>query len=154
MAFKRKCGQCALPGLRGEACPVFNKKMNIEDLACPLFTREIVTCTYCGSPIIPASEAILCASSNGGYRVVCDNCRTLIGTCRTCIAAQTCAFESHPSPNKYIMETVRQGNVLIQKQVQNPEICRETCTESCKCFSPEKGCLRQNNYCGNWEEKE
>lgn len=150
MAFK-KCGRCALPGLNNETCPVFNRRMRPEEDGCPMFTREVLTCHYCGQPIIPSETAIFTEKEEGTYVTVCDNCRLALGTCKTCDKGRSCAFEQHPSPNKYITQTVRQGNMIVQQQVRNPEICRETCTESCGCFSVEKGCLRQNNCCDNYK---
>lgn len=155
MAFERKCGQCALPSLKNGICPVFNQVPNLTHAACPMFEREIICCGVCNSAIIPSKSAIIMDNST---TYICDNCRLALSSCIGCKNGQSCAFENDPRPDKYIPKSIRQGNTIIQTQIPNPEIIRETCQKDCKCFSQENGCLRQNNCCGNyqliWEEKE
>lgn len=157
MAFKRKCGQCVLPSLNRGICPFFQEQRGEYSEACIRFKSEINYCEICGRPIIAGGIFEQDASNN--WHFICDNCQAQCkGTCNACRNGQRCLFNEHPSPNKFIMETVRQGNMVVQKQVQSPDIVRETCQKDCKCFSQENGCLRQNNCCSNyqllWEEKE
>lgn len=146
MAFKRKCGQCALPSLKNGICPVFNQVPNLTQTACPMFEREIIRCGVCNSAIIPSESAIIMDSPT---IYICDNCRLALSSCAGCKNGQSCAFENDPRPDKYIMQTIRQGGAILQTQVRNPEAIRDTCQNGCKCFSEEFGCLREMNYCGN-----
>jgi hypothetical protein len=49
------------------------------------------------------------------------------------------------------MKEIRQGNMIAQQQVQNPERIRQTCQKGCKCWDEEFGCLKSNGCCGNWK---
>lgn len=149
MGSNRNCGRCALPGLNGGVCPVFQKPMEWNEPGCPIFAEELTICETCGSPIIPVEHAIYKADSKGDYHLLCSKCIAALRTCAGCENAKSCAFENDPRPDKYIMETVRQGNAILQTQQKNNKIVRDTCAKGCKCFSEEFGCLRENNCCGN-----
>lgn len=149
MGSKRNCGRCALPGLNGGKCPIFQKSMEWDESGCPIFAEELTTCETCGSPILPVENAIYKADSEGDYHLLCNKCIAALKTCAGCENAKSCAFENDPRPDKYVMETVRQGNAILQTQQKNNKIVRDTCAKGCKCFSEEFGCLRENNCCGN-----
>lgn len=149
------CGQCAWRGINRGICPFFQEKREAEDKICPKFKVELEICEICGRPI--SMGGILTQDSSGTWHIICNDCYArYMKTCTSCRNGQRCLFEEHPSPNKIIMETFRQGNMQIQKQVRNKEIERDTCLKSCPCFSQENGCLREINYCNNyklpWEE--
>lgn len=149
MGSKRKCGRCVLPGLNGGKCPIFQKSIKWDEPGCPMFAEELTTCETCGSPLLPVENAIYKADSKDDYHLLCDKCIAALKTCVGCENAKSCAFENDPRPDKYVMETIRQGNAILQKQQKNDKIVRDTCAKGCKCFSEEFGCLREINYCGN-----
>jgi hypothetical protein len=49
------------------------------------------------------------------------------------------------------MREVRREGMIMQVQVPNPEKIEKYCNESCPCFNPEFGCLKQNGTCGHYE---
>ena len=84
---------------------------------------------------------------------ICDHCMAASGTCAFCVQSTQCEFESNPSPlPKQVQKTIRQGNMVIQTVVQNPERIDITCRKLCKCFSEDLGCLKQFGCCGNQED--
>ena len=148
MAFKRKCGQCALPSLKNGICPVFNQVPNLTHAACPMFEREIIRCGVCNSAIIPSESAIIMDNST---TYICDNCRLALSSCVGCKNGQSCAFENDPSPTpKYIQRQFQQGNQIIITTVKNETRVIECCEGKCPCFDSEgKYCRRENNWCKN-----
>lgn len=87
------------------------------------------------------------------YRIYHFTCAKALNTCSTCALAQTCEFHNNPDPMpKVVMQTSRQGNMVMQQQVQNPARVEKFC-HSCSCFDSENGCLKQFNCCGNWNER-
>ena len=70
-----------------------------------------------------------------------------------CKEAHICDFETNSSSlPKQVQQTSRQGNMVMQTVVKNPERIRITCEKGCKCWSDEFGCLKQNGICSNYEE--
>lgn len=109
-----------------------------------------VKCAYCGRPL--PQGAIIC--TDPFVYAMCTQCHSHAGTCVLCIEANTCPFETDnncPLP-KQVQKTIRQGNNVIQAVVQNPDRIRETCQKSCKCWSDDFGCLKQNGTCGQYKE--
>lgn len=118
---------------------------------------ETLTCQMCGRPCF--KDAIISAKEVEGpntlpfYYIMCRTCHSQCGTCAMCINRSDCLFETDPSPlPKQVQKTIRQGNMVMQTIVQNPDRIRETCQKSCKCWSDEFGCLKQSGTCGNYEE--
>lgn len=114
-------------------------------------------CSLCGRPCL--KDAIISAKevegpdSNPAYYIICPNCFTQVNTCNLCTYRGECDFETNPSPlPKQIQQTIRQGQMVMQTIVKNPDRIRETCQKSCKCWSDEFGCLKQNGTCGNYKE--
>lgn len=149
MGFNKSCGQCAWPGLNKGICPFFQEPRGGDMEACPRFATEIRYCEICGRPILRTQDSVLIEDSRGEYRTICNQCGVALKTCAGCQNGRSCAFENDPRPDKIILKTIRQGNAILQKQVRNPEIIRDTCAKGCKCFSEEFGCLREINCCGN-----
>lgn len=116
---------------------------------------EDLTCMYCGNPC--PNDAILSANPTKGaepaWLVMCQRCFSFTKTCALCVEGRSCLFETSDSPlPKQVQQTIRQGNAVIQTIVKNPERIRETCQKSCKCWSDDFGCLKQNGTCGQYKE--
>ena len=122
--------------------PVWNGEEIMSDLKCSL----------CGRPL--PQGAIICAQSISHIYAMCAQCHALAGTCALCTSAQACPFETDTSCSlpKQVQQTIRQGQMVMQTVVKNPDRIRETCQKSCKCWSDELGCLKQNGTCGQYEE--
>lgn len=118
---------------------------------------ETLTCQYCGQPCL--ENAIISAievegpDTNPAYYIMCPQCFQQTKTCNMCIHRGECEFETSTCPlPKQVQKTIRQGQMVMQTIVQNPDRIRETCQKSCKCWSDEFGCLKQNGTCGQYEE--
>lgn len=102
-------------------------------------------CNYCGQmPITVLNE-----DGTGA----CARCASLFGTCSMCLNSINCEFETNPSPlPKQVMQTIRQGNMVVQTVVPNPERIKAFCT-SCHCYNADPPmCLRQFGTCGKYNE--
>lgn len=112
-------------------------------------------CNWCGRPCL--ENAIL--SENPGQEaeqkwfVMCPQCYSVTKTCTMCKEARSCDFETNPDPSpKQVQQTIRQGQMVMQTVVMNPDRVEKTCKMNCKCWSDDFGCLKQNGTCGQYEE--
>lgn len=113
---------------------------------------EVETCAICGQPIYN-TNLLLDVQEDGSVRYIHLACGRALNTCSTCKHRGRCEFETNPDPMpKVVMQTVRQGNMVMQTQVRNPDRIRKFCHE-CPCFDPENECLKQFNCCGKYVEK-
>ena len=141
----RKCGDCYF-GSGATCARIQGLQINKEQTACPLYqNRESThTCDCCGRAII----GVLTFDSGA---LLCEECSNSFHTCKTCRAATNCAFETDPSPiPPVIVETKRQGNMVVQQQVRNPERIAITCAKGCKCFIDGE-CVRANGLCSKYD---
>jgi hypothetical protein len=112
-------------------------------------------CNYCGRPCL--ENAIVSANpdqeSERKWFVMCPQCCTQVETCVMCQEANKCDFETNSDPSpKQVQQTIRQGQMVMQTIVQNPDRVEKTCKNGCKCWNDEFGCLKQNGTCGNYTE--
>ena len=147
----KNCGSCVLPQLHPQGqCPVFHEPVNATDPACKKYQSELLKCNNCGNIILDGG--ILYKSKEENYLIICSQCSSQRGTCATCVEANKCDFETNPSSlPKIIMKEIRQGNMIAQQQIRNPERIRQTCQNGCSCWNEEFGCLKSNGCCGNWK---
>ena len=121
-----------------------------EDCYCPMYLSSYETCDLCGQPIL---DGVVWDTEN--HLTLCKQCAHQFGMCSTCETAQTCLFETDPSSvPKIVQQTVRQGNMVSTFPVKNPNRIEITCKNGCRCFDPEKGCLREFSTCANWKLKQ
>lgn len=118
---------------------------------------ETVTlvCKICGRPCLKDAivSAVEIEEPDFAPYAICPQCYNHCGTCAMCVFVKECAFETDPNPlPKQVQKTIRQGQMIMQTIVQNPDRIRETCQKSCKCWSDDLGCLKQNGTCGNYKE--
>lgn len=114
-----------------------------------------LNCGYCGQPCL--ENAIVSAYKNEeaetAYTLMCPQCFAQVNTCNMCVNRNKCNFETDPSPlPKQVQQTVRQGNMVMQTVVKNPDRIRELCQFSCTCWSDDFGCLKENGTCGQYKE--
>lgn len=102
-------------------------------------------CNYCGQ----APVKVINENCTGA----CERCASLFGTCSMCLNGVNCEFETNPSPMpKQVMQTIRQGNMVMQTVVPNPERIKAFCT-NCSCYGIDPPmCLRQFGTCGQYNE--
>ena len=104
-----------------------------------------IPCDYCGRP---ASTVV---DDEGNCS--CVSCYQRFYTCYMCDHAVTCEFENNPSPiPKQVQQTVRQGNMVMQTVVKNPERVKQFCFP-CQCFNQDElYCRREDSWCKNYKE--
>ena len=115
-------------------------------------TNKYETCNYCGNPlkeatIWPEFQLITCLRC-------AQQIEQLLATnpCQICCEAAECEFETSTNPlPKLVMQTVRQGNAIMQTQIRNPERMKQTCA-GCYCYNKDKNiCCRGTSTDGSCE---
>ena len=139
------CGKCTIRREQDGFCSIFNKVVDATEQGCPFFMSEILTCDVCGKQVIPISNLVI-HTGDAGTALLCFDCAT--GACNVCIHAQECRFQtdqSCPEP-PFVVQTVRQGPTVIQRQVPNIKRIKITCSD-CPGNSPDSDtfCLKQQN---------
>ena len=115
-----------------------------------------VTCKYCGHP---HPKMIVEVVGEDSVRTMCPRCYSLFNSCNSCQYGN-CALEAYRGPHPiWVMETIRQGNMISQRQVPNPEVVKLTCMMGCKCYEgDDSGPIachrRQHEVCRNYSEVE
>ena len=145
---EKTCGNCALWQHDNQICNLFKEPFPPEE-HCPKFQKTLQKCSICGQIALnlPVLEYF-------GTEIIqyCESCAQHMGHCSTCTSGGFCAFKEDTSVKipPVITQTTRQGNMVIQQQVTNPERIEATC-KNCKCFnSAENCCNRIFNCCGDW----
>lgn len=116
-------------------------------------------CGECHKPLRNlATDGVIAISRNGKKsKLLCASCLAALSTCARCKNNITCSYQSYTGPEpKIINKTIRQGNMVMQTQIPNPEVVDKTCGK-CLCNYTDLGCMRQQGYCGNlfvegWDE--
>ena len=105
-------------------------------------------CAFCGRP-----NAKIITPDDKRHYLMCIQCYQAFNTCQACVNGSVCDFETNPSPlPKQIPQEIRQGNMIIQTTVPNPERVKLTCF-NCKCFNEDELlCCKQFNYCQHYKE--
>ena len=150
--MERKCADCALKAIKGGMCPIFGADMS-EEHGCPHFTTVLTSCEICGNLIL---NGAVIQEDNEMFHVMCGDCANG-NPCKTCARVHYCLFESDqscPEP-PFVMAQQRQGNMVVQQQIQNPKRVQATCESGCFCYSKEHGCMREygcgcNDLKYNW----
>lgn len=112
----------------------------------PIGRLTLLNCNYCGRQ--PAS--IINQNGTGA----CPNCAQAFNTCNLCTHSLSCRFETDPSPlPKQVQQTIRQGNMIMQAIIPNPERIK-LCCPGCSCYSEDPfACWRHvAGTCGNYNE--
>lgn len=83
---------------------------------------------------------------------ICPTCFNKMGTCETCINCNNCDLMNDHSESPYIMQTVRQGPMIIQQQVKNPNLIARHCNK-CHCSFDGETCNKDDKdiACNNWK---
>ncbi len=151
--FNKSCGDCGFRATQGAdtVCSILHIKVDPVSDCCPkyIFQEQMRYCEICGQPLLEPGIVDLI---NGKPHLICSNCGSQMGTCKTCKEVSKCDFETNPSPiEKAIQKQVRQGNMIMMTTVKNPKRIEETCKKNCKCYDPKNECLRQTiQTCNHW----
>ena len=108
-----------------------------------------MNCKICGKNI----DANAVFQYQEPYYTLCPECARNFYTCLSCAQGLICKFKENPDHlQPVIVQTIRQGNMIVQQQTINPELVARTCKAGCKCWHEEsKTCLRQCGVCIQYE---
>lgn len=125
----------------------FCSKWNIKDAS------KHLSCEYCGTQLLSGIHTVILDSDEqGSLHPLCQNCFSLLKTCRTCIHQSSCNFETDPSPlPKYIKQNVQRGPMQVTMDVRNPERMKVTC-KHCDCWKDEQCQKAYINYCKHYTQ--
>ena len=153
--MNKYCRSCSFFDGSQNACLYLNIRVDPNSYFCANHDERIDcgTCVICGKPMTNMN-CVRDVLPDGDYRLIHYACAKKLNTCSTCVHGQICEFNTNPDPMpKVVVETVRQGNMVIQQQVRNPSRVEKFCA-ACPCFNHDFGCFKENNCCdGKWVEK-
>lgn len=103
-------------------------------------------------------DPIIEQDAQGNFHQICAECAQTNG-CSICANTNKCRFFNtsvHPEVQPYIMKTMRQGPMVVQRQEVNEKRIEVICKD-CSCYNPndkENYCYKQiggcKNYTVNW----
>ena len=139
------CATCAFKHPQALACRRTGENITLEHY-CAEWTDELFNCEICGNPI--AIQMIWESELTHDHHLICPECFRSFSTCRMCASGKHCAFEADTTLPKQVMQTIRQGNMVMQTQIRNPELVKKTCEAGCKCYDKAgQYCRREDGYC-------
>lgn len=144
------CNSCALTTQDGYHCAITSSEVKPFEDSCSRHTRTVTFCEICNMPILGNKYIELIGDV---FHVICTTCNSKMYTCQLCNKGQECLFLTDPSSiPKMINKTIRQGNMIMQTQVRNPEREKITC-HKCNCWIDDmcqKECGRCKNFKHTW----
>lgn len=146
--WQRTCKECAY--FDDMRCKISGQPAISHNIACASFSSKRYECDICHRQI-HHTEVIYDSKSN---KIVCSDCCNRLSTCDNCHNGNICLFETDPSPlPKQVQKQIRQGNMIGQTIIKNPDRVRETCMKGCPCWDAEtESCNKQLRYCANIQE--
>ena len=146
--WQRTCKECAY--FDDMRCKISGQPAISHNIACASFSSQRYECDVCHRQI-HHTEVIYDSKSN---KIVCSDCCNRLSTCDNCHNGNICLFETDPSPlPKQVQKQIRQGNMIGQTIIKNPDRVRETCQKGCPCWDTEtESCNKQLRYCANIQE--
>lgn len=146
--WQRTCKECAY--FDDMRCKISGQPAISHNIACASFSSKRYECDICHRQI-HHTEVIYDSKSN---KIVCSDCCNRLSTCDNCHNGNICLFETDPSPLlKQIQKQIRQGNMIGQTIIKNPDRILITCKKGCPCWDAEtESCNKQLRYCANIQE--
>lgn len=146
--WQRTCKECAY--FDDMRCKISGQPAISHNVACASFSSQRYECDICHRQI-HHTEVIYDSKSN---KIVCSDCCNRLSTCDNCHNGNICLFETDPSPlPKQIQKQYRQGNMIGQTIIKNPDRILITCKKGCFCWDAEtESCNKQLRYCANIQE--
>lgn len=146
--WQRTCKECAY--FDDMRCKISGQPAISHNIACASFSSQRYECDICHRQI-HHTEVIYDSKSN---KIVCSDCCNRLSTCDNCHNGNICLFETDPSPlPKQIQKQIRQGNMIGQTIIKNPDRILITCKKGCPCWNAEtESCNKQLRYCANIQE--
>lgn len=146
--WQRTCKECAY--FDDMRCKISGQPAISHNVACASFSSQRYECDICHRQI-HHTEVIYDSKSN---KIICSDCGNRLSTCDNCHNGNICLFETDPSPlPKQIQKQIRQGNMIGQTIIKNPDRILITCKKGCPCWNTEtESCNKQLRYCANIQE--
>lgn len=146
--WQRTCKECAYSD--DMRCKISGQPAISHNVACASFSSQRYECDICHRQI-HHTEVIYDSKSN---KIVCSDCCNRLSTCDNCHNGPICLFETDSSPlPKQIQKQIRQGNMIGQTIIKNPDRILITCKKGCPCWDAEtESCNKQLRYCANIQE--
>ena len=146
--WQRTCKECAY--FDDMRCKISGQPAISHNIACASFSSQRYECDICHRQI-HHTEVIYDSKSN---KIICSDCGNRLSTCDNCHNGNICVFETDPSPlPKQIQKQIRQGNMIGQTIIKNPDRILITCKKGCSCWNAEtESCNKQLRYCANIQE--
>lgn len=142
------CATCAFRAQDGAHCGLDGREIIPKSDFCSRHNASPHQCEICGRFILDGS---ILDRENEQYHELCMDCFKALKTCPTC-DCKNCDFETNPIQiPKVVMQNIRQGNMLMQTQVRNPERINATCRNGCPCWTDGNGCGRELNGCEKYK---
>ena len=120
----KPCKTCELRGAAqngSPACIKFKTLIdNIEEQGCTWHKTQgsFCKCELCGCL---AQEIIICQTDEREL-ILCSDCYSALGTCKTCAYANDCGFRNDHSEPTFVNQVTQQGFMRMQTQVKNPNL--------------------------------
>ena len=130
------CRTCRLAALSQNKCQLTGLHITADDYCSRHTTESLSTCFACHRALLP--EGTILVEGNDSYLTFCQECASNLSSCAFCTGLETCEFNTNPDPMpKATVQQMRQGNMIMQTQVKNPERVKKFC-HSCRCWNTER----------------
>lgn len=153
------CKDCALRDSTQNVCLLTRTPVDPLRDFCSHFTKELLTCELCGQVFLPPGVWFYNNPEDENMRLICPDCNQKISTCGTCVYNSGCLFKQPnfcPEEPEMITETIRQGNMILQRTIPNIKRIHKVCPQ-CNCFCEIDNqiyCARNNfGTCNNYKMK-
>lgn len=144
------CKTCGLRDPTQNVCLLSERTIDPAADFCSAYTKNPAKCFECGAITL---SPIFEANSKGEIYTFCGKCAENATTCGGCLNGNECSFETDPSPiPKVVVKTIRQGPMIQQTQVRNPDRIAITCKLNCHCWNGEY-CGRLDNWCQKYSSR-
>ena len=130
-------------------CALSHQPVEENDI-CGYYTENPIHCEICGDHLI-SQQVIITAGDSTPYHILCANCYEYLGACQTCTLGNICSFRQDSSIKEppVILQTIREGNTVIQTQIKNPARIKLTC-EKCSCYREGNCCKEEISRCESY----
>lgn len=150
------CRTCALVDPESHVCQMNRRKVDLDEDFCSKHVTldQLGECAYCGQLFM--QPGYLEQLEDGSFIEFCHSCQEKFGTCAMCSLVTPCRLinESYkPQIPIAVMKRFQRGNMVVQKQVINPDRIQQICVAECECWDGE-GCARRDfGCCAKYNQK-
>lgn len=157
MNKQKFCRTCALVDPESHVCQLNRRRVELDEDFCSKHVTpdQLGTCAYCGQMFM--QPGYLEQLEDGSFIEFCHSCAEKFGTCHMCSLVTPCRLTDEdymPQVPIAIMKRFQKGNMVMQKQVINPDRIQAICIAKCECWDGE-GCARRDfGCCAKYNQKQ